>query len=436
MRLPEYLRNKGFWALDFINGGRIRKYYSEIKFLMENYYSDKAKEIRASLLKSILQHALFSVPFYREYAKDLDLSKFPVINKGVVKDSYSLFLSRAFADKKLYSTVTSGSTGTPFKLYQDKNKKLRNIADTIYFSKLAGFEIGQKLVYLKHWNRFNKRNILRRWLDNFIVCDTADLSESNIKVIISLLKNKQEKCVLSYASTLKAIGDYMAAYKSRPSDFNIVSTIAISESLDSQAKERIEKYFSSPVFSRYSNSENGIIAQTCKDTSGEFHINVASYIIEIFDLDKDTPLKEGELGRIIITDLFNYAMPLIRYDTGDLGVCLGSSSCGLKTPVFLRIEGRKTDLLYNTKGELVSSFLLFNEMFGYLEIKQFQFEQCGEKEYLLRLNCPEGFNREEELRENIRKFLGLDASISFVYVKEIALLASRKRKAVINTYRK
>ena len=72
------------------------------------------------------------------------------------------------------------------------------------------------------------------------------------------------------------------------------------------------------VYARYSNIENGIIAQQ-NQNKDDYLINSASYHIDIYSLQNDSLLKHGELGRIVVTDFFNKGMPLIKYDTGDVG---------------------------------------------------------------------------------------------------------------------
>ena len=93
----------------------------------------------------------------------------------------------------------------------------------------------------------------------------------------------------------------------------------MSEGLDAIGKSEIEQAFKTKVFSRYSNVENGIIAQQTDKSFDYYFINSASYYVEILEMDLDVPVLKGELGRIVVTDLFNDAMPFIRYDTGDIG---------------------------------------------------------------------------------------------------------------------
>ena len=179
--------------------------------------------------------------------------------------------------------------------------------------------------------------------------------------------------------------------------------------------------------------ENGIIAQQLSGGSGEFLINDASYFLEILELDSDLPVKEGKPGRIVITDLFNYRMPLIRYDTGDIGILESREIFGVSRQVFTSIEGRRMDLIYDTRGSLVSSYVITNNMWKYMEIRQYQFIQTSEREYLFKINTDLPFEQEKELISEFTNYFGEDSIISVEYVSEIPLLASGKRKKVMNS---
>jgi phenylacetate-CoA ligase len=207
----------------------------------------------------------------------------------------------------------------------------------------------------------------------------------------------------------------------------------MSETLNEFTKVTIEKYFGVPAYSRYSNLENGILAQQVPGSGDRYLINTASYVLEIFKMDEDVLAATGELGRIVITDLYNFAMPMIRYDTGDIGIISSTKdvvgNCYLET-----VEGRKLDLLYATDGTLVSSYIVYKNMWQYTEIVQYQLVQYGPKDYLFKINMDGSFAKEEKLVQEFKQYLGADANFSVEYVDEIPLLASGKRKKIANTY--
>ena len=204
----------------------------------------------------------------------------------------------------------------------------------------------------------------------------------------------------------------------------------MSEGLSTETREKLQKIFNCSVVSRYSNLENGIIAQQLIGETS-FFVNTASYYVEILKEDSNEVVINGKLGRIVVTDLYNFAMPMIRYDTGDLG----SISMKDGKTFIERIEGRKLDVLFDTSGQVVSSYIMYKNMWQYTEIAQYQLIQTAEKSYIFKINCETEFKKEENLIREFKQYLGQDADFRVEYVKEIPLLNSGKRRKTVNLYK-
>lgn len=418
------IREKAFWLVDTLKGGSIKSHLNEIKLSIDSNIHDENHSRKLTLL---LTHATSTVPFYRNYS-GTTISKFPVVDKTMMRNN-SQFHSTAFNDSNRVSLVTSGSTGTPFKVYQNIDKKNRNSADTIYFANNAGFKIGNRLAYLKIWSEYNKKSNLQLWLQNVLPLDVIKLDDFQVKNFIDCLENdKTTYGLLGYSSALEHLARFLD--KTTPRKIaNVNSIIAMSEALSEETKKMLTKYFGAQAVSRYSNIENGIIAQQEINGSKEFRINTASYFVEILNLESDEPVLGSELGRIVVTDLYNYAMPMIRYDTGDIGSFVENNN-----KYFEKIEGRKLDQIFATNGELISSYIVYKNMWQYTDIIQYQFVQFGKKDYLFKINTDTSFNRQEQLKKEFKKYLGEDANFQIEFVDEIPLLSSGKRKKIVNTF--
>lgn len=245
----------------------------------------------------------------------------------------------------------------------------------------------------------------------------------------------QKNPFLIFASTLAALYRYMISHNIKTTA-KVKVFITMSEALAKDVRKEIETLFQTSVVSRYSNCECGIMAQQCKN-SDEYHINTSSFYIEILNMENDEPVKEGERGRIVVTDLYNYAMPLIRYDTGDIAILKSKSECGIGAIVFKQVDGRRIDCIYSTQGEVLSPYTINNTMWRFDEVKQYQFIQNGKNDYLLKINKQnEKFTQEKVISEALKAYIGTDANLQIVYVNEIPLLSSGKRKQVINNYKK
>ncbi|MCF7568630.1 CoF synthetase [Sabulilitoribacter arenilitoris] len=424
--LFENLRYASYWFIDLLKGQEIKKHTKDISFILENFSSAKSIEKRKKSLVSLIEHAKQTTNFYNKYN---GFETFPVINKNLIRDQLTNFQSEIFKAKKNKAVSTSGSTSVALKLYQNQNKVNRNTADSIYFGKLAGFKIGYKLLYLRHWDDNLSRPPFVKFMQNVDELEVTKLNDAYIdSVIENITKDSSTKGWIGYPSGYELICKYLDKTQSKPFHSNVKSIIAMSENLNSYTKKTMQKYFGVPAVSRYSTMETGIVAQQ-QINCNHYIVNWASYYVEIFKIDEDKPAEKHELGRIVVTDLYNYAIPVIRYDTGDLGII----DYTVTPPVLKHVEGRKSDVIYNTKGEIISSFIITNVV-EYKGIKQGQLIQEQQKEYVLKLNSTDEFNEKAKLLKQFKGFLGNDANIKIEYVNEIPRLSSGKQKATINNF--
>jgi len=419
--------------LDFFLGEKVRKHLKDIKFIMENIDEPRVKKLQDKYLKQILLYARERVPFYQGI-NDIDLKSFPIVNKNIIKERYKDFQSIDFIGKKVFELHTSGSTGTPFVVRQDENKRNRVFAEMIYFWGKAGFKIGMKYVFFRVWTNINRKNKLTAWARNIVMHDVIRLDKENLEAVRKLLKtDKKIKMLISYASTFENLANYLYNLGDNPEMFNVKTIISGSEVLHESTREKLKSIFGCNVVSLYSNQENGVLAQECIDNT-EFHLNTASYYFEFLKLDKDEPAELNEPARIIVTDLFNYAMPLIRYDTGDIALLKETCDCKWNTKAVEKILGRVTDCIYDTSGRIISPKLITVYMWPFDKLLQFQFIQEDKKEYTIKLNGARGIYEDSEFVNIFKGLLGQDAIIKIEHVNEIPVLNSGKRKQVVCNY--
>ena len=435
-QLAEKLRNKIFWSLDALKGGKLIAHYRDIAQILENYDTPESQKRRANLLKQLLKHASGTTEFYKEYKNIQNLEDFPVIDKCIIRDNFDAFQSTEYIDKSKQKVSTSGSSGTPFMVYQNSNKVIRNRADTIYLQGIVGFKIGYRLYYIRQWLEKYRLNNLTRRMRNIEMVNVADFSDNYLeKLIANLRKDTSTKVLLSYSSALREICNYLERVSAKPIETNISSIIAMAEGLSDDTRDKLIKYFNADVYLRYSNQENGILSLQLSKINNSLQINWASYYIEILHPEKDIPVEYGELGRVVVTDLFNYCTPCIRYDTGDFAIMTQDGAFFNESPAFLRVEGRKMDIIYDTQGLVVSGYNI-HHLESHPDIRQFQFVQEDRAKYYIKLVTENRLKSEEIIINHFKTFLGTDASIEIVYVEEIKQLASGKRRLIINNYQK
>ena len=424
------LRGQIFWLLDFFKGNPLKKTYQFTTAILDTEDSDWRAIQNAKRLEELLNHATKTTPFYKNKGFKT-LEDFPVVNKNLIRDYYNDFFSNAYAKKDCKLVATSGSTGSPFRLYQNKEKVRKIQADNLYFSSKSNYELGHYLVFIRIWPKaFALKLKLSFFTKNFKPWNILNLSDAAIAELIAELNQKNQRIsFLGYPTAFEKICNYIASLEENPIRFQTQSIITISETLKTSTKAAVKTYFGVTPLSRYSNNETGIMAQQIHKNDTKFRINDSSYVIEILDLNKDIVVPYGQPGRIVLTDLYNKATPLIRYDTGDIGIMeLGENG----VPYFTEISGRKIDQLYNTKGELISSHLSMR-LLDYGTFKQYQLVQKSKTEYHINLNTAEPVN-EEKLISDYKVYLGDDAIIKINYVDEVPLLTSGKRREVVNEF--
>lgn len=153
-------------------------------------------------------------------------------------------------------------------------------------------------------------------------------------------------------------------------------------------------------------------------------------------MDSDEPAEPGELGRIVITDLYNYALPMIRYDNGDMAICEKKEKDGRYRLYLTELYGRRADIIYDTQGKYVSPFILFNNLAEAEGIKQYRFIQEDETHYTLWLNGEKEKIDSDGIVKLLIPYLGENAELAVDYVDEIPTLNSGKRKYIENRCKK
>lgn len=425
------IRKPVFWVNDAFNGGEIRRHYMDIKQKMES----ESAEVSTIQLEKLLEHAKTTTEFYSELNKKKPLihfEDFPIVTKLHFKETPDKFISSLYSNKRLHKMSTSGSTGTPLTVVQDISKRRRNLADIIYFNEICGQIIGQKYIFCKVWTSENGKSKLEQFKQNLIPVDILSLDEPNLEKIRQILKkDKTINSMLAYASTYEQLVNYLANHNDTPDMFNIKVAITGAAVLDMTYKKRLKEIMGCRVIDRYSNQENGIIAQT-NDLSEEFIVNTASYYVELLKIDSDEEVEVGEVGRIVVTDLYNFAMPIIRYDTGDLGIKTEKSYNGIRK--ITSIQGRQVDIIYDTKGAKLTSHTWSVYMRRFNKLKQYQFIQEDRNKYVLKVNGAEGIYTKEEFLGFVKGIIGEDANVDIQFVDSIPVLQSGKYKHTICNY--
>lgn len=430
MILDEKLRWYGFWFVDGLKGGKVRKYYQEIK---ESYQRGTPIDKTEEKIRRLIAHAVRTTEYYKDFAEDTPLTEMPVMNKEIYRRHYEECQSEIYKNASDNRTMyTSGSTGTPFAMIQNRNKIQHNTAAGIFLGAVGGYYIGMKNAFIRMWvGDHAKKSRIQRTAENLIMMDCSNLDDAALEEMIGVIKKKKVKCLIGYSAALGEISRHIQKYQVDTSDFCVKSVLPISESMPGEIRRQMERQFGCPVRAWYSNEENGIMGIQREEDEG-YYIDTESYYYEILKMDSDEPAEPGELGRIVITDLYNDAIPLIRYDNGDLAVAERKEKNGRFKLYLKELYGRRGDMIYDCEGRIVSPFVLLNGLAMAKGIHQYRFIQEDVTKYTLWLNGDKEMIDEKGILAFIRPYFGSQAEITVEYLDEIPVLNSGKRKSFEN----
>ena len=401
----------------FVDNPDIKSMYEEILSFNEN----STEASRKNLFDSIKRYALANSPYYKKISNNDYL---PIMSKIDMIENFEAICVPEYKNKRVHSSSTSGSTGIPLSVIQDLEKRRRTIADLKVYGLYALYPSHAKMLQLRAYKgKFLDRNVDAQ--NNIYRYDISQLNECTMPSMIEFINQWKPSTIFGYCSTMDAISSFIINNNIQLS-YQCTSILVGGEMLSDDVAQRMFQAFKCPIFDRYSNMEMGIYAQREYGVS-DFKFNSASYYLEIVKLDCDEPCKEGEIGRIVITDLYNKAFPMLRYDTGDLG-----SYVKHKGQIYLNnVLGRRIDTIFNTRGIAIDPHVISVQMWGVTNIKQWQFVQKSYNLYLIKI-LSSGVVDEDCIKTKFRNLLGNDATIEFVYVQSIPVTNSQKVRYIIN----
>jgi phenylacetate-CoA ligase len=415
-----------FWSADLRRGAPIARQLADVR----RTFADPAlgRELAAARLRRLLQHAGATTAFYRRWAGRAELAAFPVVRKRSIQENPGAFLSATVERKGLLTVSTSGSYGAPLRLQWTVGTYVRRRAELLYFGSWAGFHVGAPFAQVT----VDPRGSVRLPGFNGFLVDPSVIDEAWLEAQRRLVKEARIAFIVGYPSSIKPLADYCRARGDGPGDFRLRGVVASSEALLPGAREAIAAAFGCPVFDRYGANELGILAQECPGAASH-HVNVAGHVVEVLERDRDEAVRPGEPGRVVVTDLFSHAMPLIRYDTGDVAVASeGPCACGRSGPLLTRIEGRRVEEIRDPDGALVNPLAIGGCPKDLEGLIQYQFVQRRPDRYLVRLHALPSFHDEATLRERFQRLLGPRAAIEIEYVPGIPPLPSGKRPYILS----
>jgi len=323
---------------------------------------DIARQQLASL-RSLLAHAGANVPYWRETfrrlgfdARDVrrreDLAALPVLTRDMIRAHYAELVDPALAPTNL-KKGTSGSTGAPLRFeYSRESEHWRQAA------KLRGWGWGgyrPGLPTLHYWARLHElppgaRGLkvrLDRAFKREVYVDSMRQDEEGRRHALAVLRHQRPSVIVCFTQSLAQFARWVNDRGLR--DWEDIAVLCGAEALLASDRAALTRAFGPHVFETYGARETMLIASECEAHDG-MHLTEENLLVEI--AQDGAPVPAGERGDVLVTDLHNYGMPLIRYANGDMArmAQAGQCACGRGLRKLVSVDGRRADILTDGEG--------------------------------------------------------------------------------------
>ena len=366
-------------------------------------------------LQVLLRHAAATVPFHAERLRHAGIdpheplteaawARLPILTRRDVRDAGDLLHASSIpaSHGATGETTTGGSTGIPVRVR-------RSAVDTLTWSAVA---IREEI-----WHRDDMLGFIVR-----VRASPAGLTEEQRRQVrtadglqraswgppAALLWQTGRSAILDYTTPVSRQAEFLRRMEAMylftvPSNLRLLlshcrdnhivlpdlrAVWTISEVVDGSLRKFCHDIFGVRIVSNYSAAETGYIALQCPDHD-HYHVQSEVIFVEVLN-DAGDPCAPGEIGRVVITPLHNFAMPLLRYELGDEAEVGAPCPCGRGLPVLRRVVGRTFDFLTLPSGEKRRPILNHYRLAEVAAIREFQIVQRSlhQIEVLMVLGCP------------------------------------------------
>ena len=410
---------------------------------------ETVQTLQLSRLLSTIKNAARHVPHYREnfrklgiHADDIrsldDVSHLPILSKTNLQENLNELLAENQDKTHGQHNASGGSTGKPVQFFQDTDYWDCAYASQCFVESWWGIRPGDRTASLWGADRDipeqNWRERLNSELGQTRMCNAFALTAPQMERFARMLTNWKPRHVVGYASALEVFAKFLLE---RP-EFRIrpVAVKATADVLNEERRTLIERAFGSPVYNFYGSREINNLAAECPAREG-LHINALSRYIEIVD-DAGKAVPPGMPGRILLTDLTNNFMPLLRYEIEDIGSWTGvPCSCLRPFPLLAKVWGRSSDFIVTPEGKLIHSVFFTHLFYDMPDVALFQINQKDVQNVDVYLVLRPGLHEYPSslLRERLQHALGPQVTFSVQVVPKIDRPPSGKHRFTVSSVR-
>lgn len=391
-----------------------------------------------NLLQPLLEHAQAHVPFYRDRLAAIfaggkpDLSRWsdiPILTR-IEAQAEASALTSAFVPAhcgKVLNEETSGSTGIPFRHLRNELMTVANIALTDRMFRWWNFDGDKTMASFTSRRRHRAPPpdgvTIEGWRSGFRGTHYMIDMWADTDIQIDWLAARKPDYLTAYSSTLLALAERS---RQRGVGLKFEGIVSNATALSNEIRDICESAFGARPHDHYGAQEVGSIAAECP-ACGRYHINAETVLVEILR-DDGTPCEVGEAGRVIVTSLYNYAMPFIRYEIGDYAIRgAEDAACRVRLPVLSRVLGRYRNTFTLPDGRIVYPYVEIGRFRDYISFTQVQVVQTDYAAIEVRyVPLGERIANEEGLQAYLREAIHPDVTVKAIAVPDIPRSQSGK----------
>jgi Coenzyme F390 synthetase len=424
-------------------------FYPTYRRLVKNQWRrhDELLEEQEQQLRHMVGYAYENVPYYHKLFNRLglkpgdirtvkDLEKLPLLNKEIIRENPEDFKPLRLNQMRYTTAATGGTTGTPMQYRLSGFDRFLGGALLYRGWGYGGYRLGDRMVFMAGSSLdVNTKSLLvtraHEVARNLKKLSSFDMGEREMKEYAGVINDFRPKFIRGYASSIYFFASWMEKNDVKCPGINGIFTT--SEKLYPAMREKISSVFGCPVFDTYGLADGGVTAFECEEHAG-LHIDTEKSVMEVIDSD-GRQMSKGE-GRIVATSLYNYAMPFLRYDTGDEGYLLDEPcACGRGYKLLREVNGRTVDVLVTPEGKNVHGWFFLYIFWEQKGIKEYQVIQETLDRIVIQIVPDEGFDERQldRVREVVRG-RSPGWNLEFRIVDHIERTVSGKYKFIKNNF--
>ncbi|MCD4675631.1 MAG: hypothetical protein K8S18_06485 [Desulfobacula sp.] len=406
----------------------------KLDFLLNSQFwpLDKLEEYQWTKLMKLLSYSYKNIKFYRKLFNKLDInpakinsfkdfSKIPMLTKSTIQNNFNDLTSDLINKNEMYLDSTGGSTGQPLNFYYDRKyyewEKAAAIRAWKYF---VGFKKNELEAVVWGAERdvgkgLNIKKIIYSLLrKGQLPLNTFDLDPDLIRKFFKLNNIIRPKILRGYASSLFFIAKFIEENQLKINSPKVI--ISSAEMMWPEMRIKVENIFGAKVYDSYGCREVSQIATECSSHNG-LHIVMENQYVELED------------NQILVTNLNNFGMPLIRYKIGDLAekIITDSCSCGRKTKKLIGLRGRESEMIVLPNGKIIHGEYFTHLFYGIHDVQTFNVE-FHVKQVKLIIRCNDISEKDEE---KIKETIEHDFSVNNVEFLKMEII----QKTITGKYR-